>query len=275
MSTVPGVVTLRDGDWFDALQRLDDIGGGVVWIPPGTHDCEPTTVDLGEYEAIGDDFSIRGAGLGTSVLDFGRGGGDGFSIVDSTGSDLFYIEITGVSFQGQRDGVLFRLGRDDFADAYNSCTLAFATNNGSPNATAACRLNHVLNSRHFGVHNAVGGVGLDLRQFQFGGITGSTSSRKDQSLRLTGYSMANVVEWLNVEACEDGVQIAGDDCGINRFGMLYGANVAGTLWRHDAAVTTRLDAVFVGNNVTNVAKSTAGDVSVGITNAEAAEFRHH
>lgn len=275
MNGVPGVVTLRDGDWSDALRRLDETGGGVVWVPPGTHDCEPITVDLADYDNIEDDFSIRGAGLGTSVLHLGRGGGDGFSLVDSDGRDLFYVGITGVGFRGQRDGVLFRLGRDDFVDAYNSCTLAFATNNGSPNATAACRLNHVLNSRHFGVHNTVGGIALDLRQFQFGGITGSTSSRRDQSLCFTGYSMANVVEWLNVEACEDGVRIAGENCKINRLGMLYGANVGGTLWRHDAPVTTRLDAVYVGDNVATVAKSTAGEVSVGITNDEPRAFRHY
>ncbi|WP_372480923.1 hypothetical protein ACAH01_16140 (plasmid) [Halomicrobium sp. HM KBTZ05] len=274
MTDVSGVVTLRDGDWHGAFERLDERGGGVLWVPPGTHDCEPTTVDLADYEAVGDDFAIRGGGVGTSVLDLGDGDGDGFAIVDGDGSDLFYVEITGVGFQGDRDGVLFRLGRDDFADAYNSCTLSIATNNGSSTATAACRLNHVLNTDHFGVHNTVGGTALDLRQFQFGGLRGSTSSRQGQSLRLSGYSMANVVEWLNVEACEDGVRLVGDDCGINRFGMLYGANVAGTLWRHDATVTTRLDAAYVGDTVDTVGETTAGEVSVGITNVDARAFRH-
>lgn len=274
MTDVPGVVTLRDGDWHDAFRKLNERGGGVVWVPPGTHDCGPTTIDLADYGDIGDDFAIRGGGMGTSVVDLGRGDGDGFSIVDSDGSDLFYVEITGIGFQGDRNGVIFRLGRDDFGDAYNSCTLAFATNNASPNGTAACRLNHVLNTDHFGVHNTVGGVALDLRQFQFGGLTGSTSSRQDQSLLFSGYSMANVVEWLNIEACQDGVRLVGDDCGINRFGMLYGANIGGTLWQHDASVTTRIDAAFVGDNVDTVAASTAGEVSVGITNAESRAFRH-
>jgi len=273
MTDVCGVVTLRDGDWHDAFERLDERGGGVIWVPPGTQACEPTTVDLADYEAVSDDFAIRGGGFGTSIVDLGRGDGDGFSIVDSGGSDLFYVEITGVGFHGERDGVLFRLGRDDFGDAYNSCTLAISTNNGSPTATAACRLNHVLNTDHFGVHNCVGGTALDLRQFQFGGLRGSTSSRQGQSLRLSGFSMANVVEWLNVEACEDGVRLVGDDCGINRFGMLYGANVGGTLWRHDAAVTTRLDAAYVGGTVDTVGETTAGDVSVGITNADPRAFR--
>ena len=275
MHDIPGVITLREGDWHDTFRQLDEQGGGVVWVPPGTHESEPTTIDLADYGAVGDDFAIRGAGMGTSVLDFGRGGGDGLSIIDSEGRDLFYIEIAGVGFRGDRDGVLFRLGRDDFADAYNSCTLAFATNNGSPNATAACRLNYVLNTRHFGVHNTVGGVALDLRQFQFGGITGSTSSRQGQSLLFSGFSMANVVEWLNVEACENGVRITGEQSQINRFGMLYGANVAGTLWRQDAPVTTRIDAAYVGANVQETAISTAGEVSVGITNGDPRDFRRH
>lgn len=274
MTDVSGVVTLHNGDWHVAFRKLNERGGGVIWVPPGTHDCEPTTVDLAEYENVGDDFAIRGGGMGTSVLNLGHGAGDGFSIVDSDGSDLFYIEITGIGFRGHRDGVLVRLGRDDFADAYNSCTLSISTNNGSPDATGACRLNHVLNTDHFGVHNTVGGTALDLRQFQFGGLRGSTSSRRGQSLRLSGYSMANVIEWLNVEACEDGVRLLGGDCGINRFGMLYGANVGGTLWRHDATVATRLDAAYVGDTVDTVGKSTAGTVSVGLTNVDARAFRN-
>lgn len=266
MTGTSGVVTLQDGDWTDAFRRLNELGGGVISVPPGTHDCEPTRIDLAEYDSLNNNFGIRGAGMGTSKLDFGTGSGDGFTIADSNGGDFFYIEITGVGFQGQREGVLFRLGRDDHADAYNSCTLAFGTHNGSPNATAACRLNHVLNTRHFGVHNTSGGVALELRQFQFGGIRGSTSSRQGRSLVLEGYSLANVVEWLNVEACEDGVQIAGENCSINRFGMLYGANIAGTLWRHDAPVKTRIDAAFIGDNVDTVAETTAGEYTVGLSN---------
>jgi len=266
MTDTAGVVTLQDGDWADAFRRLDEAGGGVISVPPGTHDCEPTRIDLAEYDTVDDEFAIRGAGLGTSVLDFGVGPGDGFALTDSAGSDLFYVEITGVGFEGRRDGVLFRLGRDDFADAYNSCTLALATNNGSPDATAACRLNHVLNTRQFGVHNTVGGTALDLGQFQFGGITGSTSSRQGESLVMRGYTLANVVEWLNVEACEDGVRVAGENCDINRFGMLYGANIAGTLWRHEAPVSTRIDAAFVGDNVSTVAEHTAGEYTVGLCN---------
>ena len=71
---------------------------------------------------------------------------------------------------------------------------------------------------------------------------------------------------LNVEACEDGVQIAGEDYNINRVGMLYGANVSGTLWRHDAPVSTRIDTAFVGDNVDTVAGTTAGEYTVGLSN---------
>jgi len=266
MTVASGVVELQGGDWNDAFRRLDEIGGGVIRVPPGTHRCQPTRIDLADYESLDDNIGIRGWGMGASKLDFGSGPGDGFTLVDSNEGDFFYIEITGVGFQGRRDGVLFRLGRDDFADAYNSCTSAFSTNNGSSDATGACRLNHVLNTRHFGVHNTVGGIALELRQFQFGGLRGSTSSRQGRSLVLDGYSLADVVGWLNVEACEDGVQIAGEDCNINRFGMLYGANVSGTLWRHDAPVSTRIDTAFVGDNVDTVAETTAGEYTVGLSN---------
>jgi hypothetical protein len=267
-------VTLRDGDWERTFEQLDDRGGGVIWVPPGTHHCSPVRIDLADYDALNNNVSIRGAGLAASVLNFGTGPGDGFTLSDSDGSDIFYLEIQSVGFHGQRDGVLFRLGRDDCTDAYNSCTLKLGTHNGSPDATAACRLNHVLNTEQFGVHNSVGGTALDLAQFQFGGITGSVSSRQGRSLVLRGYSMANVVEWLNVEACQDGVVVAGENCGINRFGMVYGANVAGTLWAQVAPVETRIDAAFVGNNVDTVGDTSAGTVSVGITNVPASEFQN-
>lgn len=272
MNGVDGVVTLREGDWTEAFQRLDDRGGGVIWVPPGVHDCEPTTIDLAAYDALCNNFTITGGGLATSILDFGRGPGDGFSLVDSAGGDMFYLDITGVGFQGRREGVLFRMGADDCEDAYNSCRLAIATNNGSDDATAACRLNHVLNTEHFGVHNSTGGTALELRQFQFGGIKGSVSSRQHLSLDFQGYSMANVVEWLNVEACEDGVRIRDPECQINRFGMLYGANVHGTLWQQEAPVKTRIDAAYIGDNVDTVGRTTDGMVSVGISNEPATAF---
>jgi hypothetical protein len=266
-------VILEDGDWVDAFDRLDERGGGVIWVPAGVHECDPVRIDLAQYDALKNNVAIRGVGLGSSILHFGEGTGDGFAIVDSDGSDVFYAEILGVKFRGERDGVLFRLGRDDCEDAYNSCQLRLSTHNGSPDATAACRLNCVLNTDHFGVHNSLAGTALELRQVQFGGLTGSVSSRRDQSLLLGGYTMANVVEWLNVEACEDGIRIIGSDAQINRFGMLYGANIDGTFWQHDGSVETRIDAAFVGDNVDTIGDTTAGDVSVGLTNVSRAEFQ--
>jgi len=133
----------------------------------------------------------------------------------------------------------------------------------------------VLNTDHFGVHNALAGTALEMRHVQFGGLTGSVSSRRGRSLVMQGFTMANVIEWLNVEACEDGVHLTGDEARINRFGMLYGANIHGTLWQHDAPVETRIDAAFVGDNVDTVGETTAGDVSVGLTNVSVAEFEGH
>jgi hypothetical protein len=273
MSGASGPITLEDGDWVDAFERLDDRGGGVIRVPAGIHDCDPVRIDLADYDALDNNVAIRGAGIGSSLLHFGEGSGDGFALVDSDGSDVFYLEMLSVGFRGQRDGVLFRLGRDDCEDAYNSCQLRLSTHNGSADATAACRLNYVLNTDHFGVHNTVGGTALELRGVQFGGLTGSVSSRRDHSLVLEEYTLANVVEWLNVEACENGVKITGPDAQLNRFGMLYGANVRGTLWHHDAPVQTRIDAAYVGDNVETVGTTTAGDVSVGLSNVPPAEFR--
>ena len=269
-------VRLEDGDWERAFERLDERGGGVIRVPAGITASEPTTIDLAEYPNLQNNVAIRGSGLAASVVDFGEGPGDGLSIVatDSEGENttddgrthVFYTEITGVGFQGAREGILFRLGSDDYSDAWNSCDLHFATNNGSPDATAACRLNFVLNSRHFGVHNTVGGIALDQRQVQFGGLTGSVSSRDGVSLRLGGLSFANVIEWLNVEACEDGVLVDGDRADINRFGMLYGANVDGTLWRHEASVQTRIDAAYVAGAIEVIDRCTDGEYTVGLSN---------
>jgi hypothetical protein len=270
----PDSVRLEDGDWERAFDRLDEGGGGVLRVPPGVTNSEPTRIDLADYPNLHNNVTIRGCGPAASVVDLGEGAGDGLSLVASDGgpdegddrTHVFYTEITGVGFQGAREGVLFRLGCDDFRDAFNSCELHFATNNGSPDATAACRLNYVLNSRHYGIHNAEGGIALDQRRVQFGGLTGSASSVEGVSVRFGGYSFANAVEWLNVEACADGVLIDGDDATLNRFGTLYGANVDGTLWRHEAPVETRIDAAFVGGNVDRQDRCTDGRYTVGMTN---------
>lgn len=259
-------VVLVDGQWTAAFEELNERGGGVIYVPAGVHTCGPTTIDLAAYPRVTDAVAIRGEGLGASIVHVGQGADDGLSIIDSEGTHHFYLELTGITIEGSRDGVLFRLGRDDFADAYNSCRLHLGTNNGAADGTAACRLNHVLNTRHFGVHNAEGGTALEHRQVQFGGLTGSASSRRGVSFELSGHSFANVVEWLNVEACQDGVVLSGDDATINRFGMLYGANVAGTLWRHEAPVKSRIDAAFVGDEVTTIDERTAGEYSVGVSN---------
>jgi len=34
--------------------------GGVISVPPGTHDCEPSEIDLAEYDSINNNFGIRG-----------------------------------------------------------------------------------------------------------------------------------------------------------------------------------------------------------------------
>ncbi|WP_135302205.1 hypothetical protein [Haloarcula amylovorans] len=259
-------VRLRDGDWREAFERLDERGGGVVTVPAGRVESDPVTIDLAKYPNLRNNVSIRGAGIGTSTVDLGEGNGDGFSLVHSDEGDVFYLQLTGMLFEGARDGVLVRIGSDERTDAYNSCSFEFATCNGHPDATAACRLNAVLNTRHFGVHNCEGGTALELREFQFGGLTGSVSSRDGVSLELSGYTFANVVEWLNVEACDDGIRIVGENCDINRFGMLYGANVGGTLWRHEAPVQTRIDAAFVGENVERIADHDDGEYTVGLSN---------
>jgi len=241
-------------------------------VPAGRHDCEPVRIDLAAYD-LSNDVAIRGAGLGASVLEFGEGPGDGFTLVDSSGADIFYTEITDVGFRGSREGVLVRIGRDDFGDAFNSCRFRFATNNGASDATAACRLNYVLNSDHYGVHNAQGGVALDCGHLQFGGLRGSVSSREGTSLRLRSYSFANAIDYLNVEACADGVHITGADCQCNRFGTLYGANVHGTLFEQDAQVATRIETAFVGEAVDRIATTTAGSVSVGLSNVPPGTFQ--
>ena len=64
MTVASGVVELQDGDWNDAFRRLDEIGGGVVRVPPGTHSCQPTRIDLADYEPLDDNVGIRGWGLG-------------------------------------------------------------------------------------------------------------------------------------------------------------------------------------------------------------------
>jgi hypothetical protein len=217
----------------EAFERLDDLGGGVVYYPSGHYGDGTTSweIDLAEYGNLRNNWGIYGDGLESSRIRAGSDDGAGIQIRDSEGTDMFYVEIVGVRFEGDNAGYTFVWGSEDLRDPYNSCFTRFATGNGNPDGDGACQINFALNTYHYGVHNSEGGTGLDLRRVQFSGLEGSVSSGEnegDVALNVEEYSFGNLFSYLNVEATYDGIHIEDARAVGNVFQNAYFANVRGT-----------------------------------------------
>lgn len=223
-----GTAGMREG-----FERLDELGGGVIYFPSGFYGDGTTSweIDLANYDDLGNtDWALYGDGLESSRIRAGNDDGDGIRVWDSSGTAFFYIEIVGLRFEGETSGFQFVLGGPEFENAFNSCWTRFATGNGNPDGDGGCRLNFLLNSYHFGVHNSAGGIACDMRRVQFSGIEGSFSAGSDrgEALRLVEYSFANHFRYANVEATYDGIHIADSRAINNVFQNAYFANVHGT-----------------------------------------------
>lgn len=217
----------------EAFERLDDLGGGVVYYPSGYYGDGTTSweIDLAEYGDLRNNWAIYGDGLESSRIRAGSDDGHGVQIRDSEGTDVFYVEIVGVRFEGDNAGYTFVWGSEDLRDPYNSCFTRFATGNANPEGDGACQINFALNTYHYGVHNAEGGTGLELRRVQFSGLEGSVSSGEnegDVAMNVEEYSFGNLFSYLNVEATYDGIHIEDARAVGNVFQNAYFANVRGT-----------------------------------------------
>lgn len=227
------------GGMREAFELLDALNGGVIYYPSGFYSDGTTSweIDLANYDNLDNNWAIYGDGLESSRIRCGSDNGPGIRIHDSSGRAYFYIEIVGVRFEGQNDGFTFVWGSEDLGDAYNSCWTRFATGNSNPDGDGACQLNFVLNSYHYGVHNAAGGTAAELRRVQFSGIEGSFSSgggpieggpESGEAIRIVEFSFANHFRYINVEATYDGIHIADSRAIYNVFQNAYFANIRGT-----------------------------------------------
>ncbi len=268
----------RTAGMREAFERLDAIGGGGVYFPSGYYGdgSASWSIDLDDYDNLRNNWAIHGDGLQSSRIRCGSGHGNGIRIHDSSGTAMFYTDIVGVRFEGSCRGFTFVWGSDDLGDAYNSCRTRFSTSNGNPNGAGACRLNFVLNTDHYGVHNASGGVGLELRRVQFSGIEGSFSSGEnpgDIAMRFVEYSFANLIRYADIEATYDGIHIADSRAIYNVFQNAYFANVRGTAVVQDvddsgprfpasAEQGTYFHNPFVAGAVTRIVDRTGGTLYV-------------
>lgn len=217
----------------EAFERLNELGGGAVYYPSGYYGDGTTSweIDLAEYGNLRNNWAIYGDGLESSRIRAGSDSGAGIQIRDSEGTDMFYVEIVGVRFEGNNDGYTFVWGSKDLRDPYNSCFTRFATANENPDGDGACQINFALNTYHYGVHNSAGGTGLELRRVQFSGLEGSFSSGEnegDVALNVEEYSFGNLFSYLNIEATYDGIHLKDARAIGNVFQNAYFANVRGT-----------------------------------------------
>ncbi len=274
----PYVSPSQTGGMQEAFERLDAIGGGVIYYPSGYYGTGTSSweIDLAEYDNLRNNWAIYGDGLESSRIQCGSDDGPGIQIHDSAGTAMFYTEIVGVRFEGECADFTFVWGSEDLVDAYNSCWSRFSTSNSNPDGTGACQLNFILNSYHYGVHNAAGGIGVEMRRVQFSGIEGSFSSGEnadDTALRVREYSFANHFRYLNIEATYHGIHIADSRAIYNIFQNAYFANVRGTAVIQDidengprfpaaAEQGTYFHNPFVAGAVENIVEHTGGTLYV-------------
>lgn len=183
-------------------------------------------------------MNIRGAGRRETILSSTYTGGIPFYVTATTGG-AFYQAIRDIGFQGTNNsGPVLQIGRDDYADAFNSCAFTGlnVNNSGTNAASEGYRLNFVLQSDIDIVGNGSGsgqpgtptapgnGYAGVWRQVQF--CRGSAAfGNANVGLYITGgYTYGNAIFGVDVEEVETGIKIDSSNASKNIF--IGGTNVA-------------------------------------------------
>ena len=238
-------------------------GDRPLFLPSGTYRLSrPLVIDYAARAETG----FRLISLG-AVLD-GRGiaGGPVLAVWCSGGTPAaprgcFYFKEEGTLFVNADSGAYaVVIGRRDFADAQNAIKIDhLIVNNANPGARAGgLQLNWVLGSEIFAVADAAGGAaGIALEQTQFSRLAGagSASGAGGAALRIeNGYSFANTIEAMDLEAAPTCLAIASPSAAHNTFLSLYMACPTGVAATAGNA-STLVNPLFAGNVTTQFAAS--------------------
>lgn len=256
-----------DSAAFAAALRAALAGGAPLMLSPGTYRLlRPLAVDYGAQPDIG--FRLMSMG---AVLD-GRGIGRGpvLAVSCSGGSPAapkgcFYFREEGTLFiYAAADGYAVVIGRRDFADAQNAISIDHLVVNNAAQGprSGGLQLNYVLDSQIFAIADTAGGAaGIALEQTQFSRLAGagSASARGGAALLLeNGYSFANTIEAVDLEAAPTCLVIASGKAAHNTFVSPYFACPTG-IDATQGSATLLVNPLFAGN----VRRKFAAAVGVG------------
>lgn len=173
-------------------------------------------------------INIRGAGRRRTIFSSSYGGGVPFLV---TGGAAFFHSLRDIGFQGTNNaGAILQIGKDDFSDAFNSCTFTgININNSSLNASCeGVRLNYVLQSDIDIVSNCGGtgrpgqpttpgfGSAVVLRQVQFSRLKMAAGNANIGMYVTSGFTFGNSILALDIEEVDTGVKVDSANAASNR-----------------------------------------------------------
>jgi Pectate lyase superfamily protein len=230
-------------------------------LSPGTYRLDqPLVIDYAAAAETGFRLISMGA-----VLD-GRGIAQGpvLEVTCSGGNPTapkgcFYFKEEGTLLvYAHTDAYAVEIGRHDFGDAQNSIKIDhLVVNNGAQGPrSGGLRLNYVLDAEIFAVADTAGGAaGIALEQTQFSRLAGAGSASApggDGLLIENGYSFADTIEAIDLEAAPTCLAIASPSAAHNTFVSPYFACPTAI----DAAAgnaTLLVNPLFAGNVTTKFA----------------------
>jgi hypothetical protein len=208
-----------------ALRAAID-SGAPLFLPGGTYRLtQPLVIDYAARATTG--FLLMSMG---AILD-GRGitGAPVLQVMCSGGTPAapkgcFYFKEEGTLLvDADTDAYAVVLGRRGFADAQNAIKIDhLIVNNANSGARAGgLQLNYVLGSEVFAVADTAGGAaGIALEQTQFTRLSGAGSAGAPSGVALlieTGYSFANTIDAIDLEAAPTCLVIASRQAAHNTF----------------------------------------------------------
>lgn len=173
-------------------------------------------------------INISGAGRRRTILRSSYTAASPFVL---QGGGAFYHQLADIGLEGNYAGPVLRIGKDDYSDAFNSCSFErLNVNNSSLNAAAeGVRLNYVLQSTLDIVANCGGsgrpgatntpgyGAAIVLRQVQFSALT-LAGGNANIGLKITaGYNFGNSFSAMDLEEVDTGIKIDSANATKNTF----------------------------------------------------------
>ena len=216
--------------WDQALQDVVDAsntyGNGVEFGAGLFNFQSPVTLEFDTHAG-----NFKGKGVGKTVIAFPNAatGETQFCLTSHDGLDWYDLVMEGFTVQSSHDGILMKVGRDDYADPLNVARfqdMAVLNSKPSNTNTEALRLNYVVNSNFIGTRSncyADGagnnyGKALNCRQVEFCNFASGSYGNASYGVAFNdGFSFGNVFSATDIENINVGIYNGSADSGRNTF----------------------------------------------------------